>query len=452
MKTRPWQRTIIRDRSSNVIAASGGLGSSKTHGAVLKHFSLCLDNKNSKQSAFVEPRYRLVTSAAIPTWRKVLESMGFKNKIDYRVTRGGSYPILHFLPFDQEIHFLTGSDPEMIIAAEYSHATLDEADENPVETFRNLRSRIRCPNAQVRQMVIVGAPQGINWFAEDFDSETQDGWEQQGHLNWYNPERNFRRLRLVTDDNPHLPEGYVQELMDTYGHSPNLVKAYRYGIFTPLFEGSAYQAFREEEHILKEKRPMNPRKTIYLTFDFNSEPLVWTACQIDRHESIPDRNLYYVIDEADEGHAGLDDALYDFIMKFSPKAGFRDTEIRIYGDRSGYQSHHRHKLNDYDYIASELRQFYTRVYIEASKKVAPETSSVNSVNSLFSHARIKLNPNCRGLVRSFQATRWKQGVRKLDKPAGETWTHRSDSFKYLIYQLEVIDALNSKGRIYGINL
>ena len=451
LPTLEWQRSLINDHESAVIACSGGLRSSKTHGAVLRHFVLCLINKNSEFSAFIEPNDGLIKRVAIPLFRKVLKSVGFKEKLHYTITYGAPFPTLRLIITGQEIHFLTGSQPDSIVGSEYSHATIDEADENPIETFRNIRSRLSDSTAVVRQLGIFGAPQGINWFAENFDSETQDGWDLEGKYNWYNKKRNFRRFRLVTDDNPFLPDGYLDEMMDTYGHNKNLVKAYRYGIFTPLFEGTAYNAFLEERDVSKTKIDPDPRRPIYLTFDFNAQPLVWIAVQILPHPTIPNRNIYNVIDEADEGRDGLDDALYDFCMKFSPDK-FKSTEIRIYGDRSGYQSHHRHKSDDYQYITGELRQFYERVYVEASRKVAPETGSVESVNRCFAHGRIVLTPHVRGLIRSFQATCWKEAIRKLDKPAGETWTHRSDAFKYLIYQLEVIDSLNAKGRIYGINI
>jgi hypothetical protein len=453
-KRLPWQKILINDNSSAVIAATGGLRSSKTHGAVLKHINLCFINRDCIFSAFIEPTYGLIKRVAIPLFRKVLIEMGFQEGLHFSMTNSAPYPICYLHFSGQEIHFLTGSKPDMIVGSEYSHATVDEADEQPIETFRNIRSRLSDANAKVRQLVLVGAPQGIKWFAEQFDSETMEGWNLESTRNWYNPKRNFRRLRLITDQNPYLPEGYIEEMEDTYGHSLNLIKAYRYGIFVPLYEGTAYSSFREELHVSKNKAvEPDPKYPVYLTWDFNAYPLVWIAVQIRPwYRGVGKvKKRYTIVAEAKEGHNNMDDAIFDFVTQFPRKDGWGDTRIHIYGDRSGYQSSPRHRENDFEHITRNLRGFYNQVYMEASKRVAPEVDSVESVNRLFAGNNIVVSPKVTGLIRSWQSTCWQKGIRKLHKPAGEVHTHRSDAFKYLTYQLQVIDTLNSEKRQYGIN-
>jgi hypothetical protein len=40
------------------------------------------------------------------------------------------------------------------------------------------------------------------------------------------------------------------------------------------------------------------------------------------------------------------------------------------------------------------------------------------------------------LQRSLLSTRWKEGVKKLDKPSKDDWTHWSDALKYLAYAMQ----------------
>ena len=426
-----WAAKIISDRESKVIAITAGLGSGKTHGAAQKHVTLSFINCKSPFSAFVEPTYKKIDDTAIPTFKKVFADIGFIEGLDFKIVKS-PFPKIIICSTGHEIHMLSGDRPESIVGVEYSHATLDEAGDLKENVFLLVRSRLRCRFAVVRQLVVVGSPQGITWFANTFDSETQEGWTELDERDWVLPERKFRRLRLRTYDNPFLPDDYLDTLYDTFGHNKNLVKSYIDGIFCPLWVGNAYELYNPELHLIDNINP-SPYLDIALTFDFNANPLCWTALQEVRYHEDMRRQRWTAIHEASEHSSQLDDAAVEFALKH-PVDLFGETRIFIYGDSSGHAKSHKTAETDYEALARHLKQIgYKRVIVRAIKYNPLETMTVDAANRLFAHDRARICKRCKNLNRSLLATTWKEGVRKLDKPNGEDWTHPGDGFKYFAY-------------------
>jgi hypothetical protein len=451
----PWVEQLIADETHEELAVSAGLGSGKTHGACQWAIHRCMLNSRSPKMAFTEPLFRLLRTAAIPTFRKVLHALEWSEGSDYEVNQGAPVPSIKLKRTNQEILMFSASTPQSIVADEYHSFVMDEAGESQPLAFQNLQARTRCSQAVIRQGLHVGAPQGITHFAKLFglpeEGGADIGWDKIAARDFVNQRLSRRRIQLRTFDNPHVNGGdvltYCKRLMRQYGHNQALVNSYIYGVFCALFEGGAYD-FLPSRHVAPEEFDPDPYRTLYLSFDFNAYPMAWVAGQIIPHEG---EMVYLIAKEASKSLQGLDEALFDFVKKF-PRKEWRKSEIKVYGDRSGHASHHRVKLSDYDFIRKELSTVYDHVSIQATKLVAPESESVDVCNRLFKLGRLMCNPSCTQLQRSWQSMRWKDGERKLHKPSGETISHVSDATKYLIYQLEVLDALQTRKKTYGVNV
>jgi hypothetical protein len=161
------------------------------------------------------------------------------------------------------------------------------------------------------------------------------------------------------------------------------------------------------------------------------------------------RFRYILLDEANEGAEQLDDAAVEFCAKF-PLAKYRDTIIALYGDRTGHARSHKVKGTDFQNFAEYLKKLgYRNVQIRATTDVAPESGSVEAVQKLFAKRLLYICKNCRMTKISFMRTQWQKGIRKLDKPSKETWTHHGDAVKYFVYQeLREFDG-KSLNQIYG---
>lgn len=457
-----WVGEAIKDLTTWQFGVSAGLGSGKTHGADVWFHDRVIKNQGCMFSAQLWPTYQKIHDAGIPTYRKVLRSYGWREGRDFKVLKS-PFPKLIYLADNpgHEVHFLSGENPESIVASEYSHASEHEAGVIIREASENLRSRVRDPKALIRQVMREGAPQGLNNFADDFDSSIQPGWSRAAYRDYVNLQGLPRRRFVVwTDDNPFIPQSYLIQLDDTYGHNPNLIKSYRYGEFCSLSEGSAYSNYFPQKHDLASPVEADPFREIILQLDFNVSPLAWVAGQLVPYNEPEYKNgvwrnarkfRYTLINEANEGNEQLDDAAVEFAEKF-PVGIYRDTEISLYGDRTGHARSHKTRGTDFENFAGYLRELgYRNIKIRATTSIAPESASVEAVQRLFSKCLIQIGPACRMTKISFMRTKWKTGVRKLDKPSGETWTHHADAVKYFVYQeLREFDG-KSLNRIYGTN-
>lgn len=453
-----WVGEAIRDHKSSVMAVTAGLGSGKTHGSCQWHHDRVRINKESRFSAFMEPTFQKVMDTAIPNYEKVLKSIGRVEGRHFRVIRS-SFPRIVYLDQPHEVHFLSAVNPDSIAGVEYSHATEDEAGVNSKEARDNLRGRLyRDPQAKLSQYLIGGAPQGINAFADEFDSQTLPGWDvsKSGDHVLVREVENVliqkRRFIVWSDDNPFVRPQYLAELQDTYGHNPNLIRSYRYGEFCPLTAGAAYSNYFPQKHQLDKDIEPDRYLDIALTWDFNANPLAWIAFQKFTFTEFGNRLQRYIgVHEANQGSANLDEAILEFAVKF-PVELFADTLIELYGDSSGHAKSHKVAGSDYDNIRRILTRLgYKRVVIRAIHHNPLETETVEALNNAFLRNVLNLCPRLRLARKSLMSTTWKDNTRKLDKPSDDTWTHHSDAMKYFAY-VALRNFTNSPRReIHGVN-
>lgn len=446
-----WVNRALQDHSARVIAVTAGLGAGKTHGLCDWHYHRCVANRHSNFSGYLLPTYQKVFDSAIPTFKKVFDGLGLHEGPHYKVIKAPFPKIILKKLNNHEIHFISGNRPDKIVAVEYSHLTGDEAGTLQEESIKLARTRVRCPDATIRQVALGGITMGeIGYFPELFDTDYKNNagqWAQWYPGDYINRQRKLRRFRLSTYDNPFMPHDYISNLLDTFGDDPNYVKAWILGYFVPLWKGSAY-TFNPARDIIENIDP-DPNLDIYLSFDFNACPLAFICCQkvrFDEHEGRTFKFIAY--DEAQFNNTHLEDACAEFIAKH-PIHIFQHTPIRIFGDRSGYSDSHRTRTNDYEEISRFLKQHgYKRVYIEALTHNPLETISVEALNRWLQSEQHKICRRCVNYTGSLLKTRWRENVRKLHKPANDTWTHFGDAGKYLAYAVAQME-----GQIIrGVNL
>ena len=436
-----WVAEAIDDYQSSVIACTAGMGSGKTDGG--SDWLLdCVDvNYECPFYAFMEPTYQKVMDTAIPTMQRVLQRYGRAEDWHYKVIKS-PHPKIIFkdIRWNPEVHFISAEKPDRIAAVQYTCALEDEAGVNKVAARRNLRTRLyRQSNARKQQFMVMGAPQGINAFAEEFDSETLDGWDtshSRDHILRREVEGVIvqkRRFIIHTDDNPFVPRQYIIELQDTYGHNPMLIQSYRFGRFCPLSERAAFSNYMPQKHDVEGFEP-DPYLDIILKWDFNFNPLAWVASQGFVRDYPQRHKTYVALHEANEGAHNLDDACVEFAFKFPPER-FGETPIYVYGDRSGHSDSHKINGSDFDNVKQYLNNLgFRHVFIKATKSVVPEAASVEALNKMFFNGSYLVHKRCKMLRRGLLATQWQDRARKLEKPDGETHTHHPDAVKYWAWQ------------------
>jgi len=426
-----WVREAIQDAATKVFAVTAGLGSGKTHGECQCHHDRVLKNK-SRFSFFMMPTHQKIRDAAVPTYEKVLAQQGYVEGVHYDIVKSPSY-VLRYCN-GREVHFISGNTPKQLVATEYGHGTIDEAGSITEEVYKLARTRLRDINGD-NQLMMGGVPQGLNYYSDLFN-EVTDGWIERETRDWLQLDKGFRRFRLTSYHNPFLPADYVQNLIQLYGENSPYTLSYVYGIFCALTEGNVYSNYTPVKHKVPDIQP-DPALTIYLTMDFNACPLAWVSCQrIPETVDYWRRHILTAIHNADANSSNLEDAAVEFAAKHPP-AKFRRTLIELHGDSSGHAQSHKTRLSDYQAMQKYLHQLgFERVEICAGRFNPLETETVEALNRLFLGDECVHCERTVQLQRSLMATRWRANVRKIDKPANDTWTHWSDSLKYLAFDLQ----------------
>ena len=436
-----WVSRAKRDETSNLLAVTAGLGSGKTHGAVQWHYDRVVLNAKAPRSVYVMPIYEMIWNTAVPTWDKVLTDYGLREGRDYTFV-GSPIPLCRFRRAGHEVHFLSATRPDKIKAVEFSHGVMDEPGISRKESYDRLRERVRDQRAVANQLLLAGTPEGMTWFADEFDSDGQEGWVRHTtrdaslvrRIASTGDEIRLRRFRLSTYDNEaFLPAGYIAGLLDSYRANPAYVQAYIEGKFCPLVTGGCYANYMPRVHDVDD-RAADAQLTLDLTFDFNADPLAWVSLQTVAVEEFGERtHRRFALHEAGLGPNTLDEACVEFAAKHPPVL-FYKTPIRIFGDSSGWSASHKTRKNDYEAVKYYLKELgYQRVEICALKFNPLETESVDALNRWFLNRELVVCRRCSALRRSLVSTRWKEGEKRIEKKAGETHTHHSDAVKYYAY-------------------
>ena len=411
-----WVQRAIDDEVSNYIGVSAGLGSGKTRGATDWLDDRVMLNKRVPYFFVMMPIYQKIHDAAIPKFRELYQERGMLEGKDFSIVKS-PFPKIVFPKnsknIQQEVHFISANRPDKINAVEYGSGFISETGSTSKDAIRNVRDRVRHPHADLLQVMMEGAPQGMTYFSDLFDSDSQEGWDKsrkRDHVKRYLNERNewiqYRRFRLTTYDNEKfLPPGYISGLLDNYKGLLAYQQSYIEGRFTPLVEGNAYSNYKTL-HDCEDVAP-DPYLDINFCLDFNANPLAWASVQKFPYIEYDERRFVYKVTHEASGDFGqLDEAVAEFSTKH-PVELFKDTPIRIYGDRTGHAGSHKVRGSDFEVIYGYLKELgYRNVSIEATKQVAPEAASVEAVQRLFLNNILFVCNRCKMVRRSFLSTRF----------------------------------------------
>lgn len=441
-----WVNEIMQDDSSDFIAVTAGVGSGKTYGVVQALYYKMTQSPQALRWFYAMPIYELIRNTFFPTWIKFADSIGMIENVHYKLIKS-PFPQIR-LCNKQVVDCLSMQRPDKIKATEYAGGVVDEPGVCPDESIERLIERSRSKLVKKVQILFPGTPEGLdNYFAKRFNSDDDPRWdhsvkkdhtlEQIVSTDKGDKKVRYRRFRISTYDNLHnLSDNYVPNLLDTYGSNEQFVRSYIYGYFVPLFTGGCYSEYKSRIHDIADIDP-DKYLPIYLTFDFNANPVSWISVQDINFEEFGTRVKRKVaIHESEFGNDLLEKACVEFAFKH-PVEAFKVTPIYLYGDRSGLSASHKSSLNDYERIKAALEELgYENVYIRSLSYNPLQTTAVDALNYWFRKYELVLCQRLKNLRNSLQQTRWKPGTKQIDKPNGETHTHFSDALKYLAYALQ----------------
>lgn len=440
-----WVGKVLKDRTQfRTHWITKGLGSGGTYGLALWHYLMCQINAKSRFSWCLAPTYIQVRNVLLPTFAEVwADKFGLREGRDFRIVSSGQ-PRIELHETGQEIRFYSASKPERLVGDNISHCSGTEVGLWARLAYAKSSMRIRCPKATVLQYLGEGTPEGMNWWQEEADFP--DGVDEA---------RNYRRVTLWTDDNKHLPEGYVEkQIVAKFSYDPSKVISYRYGRFVPFTKGTAYWEWFDQRNV-RLGLEIQPSRPICMNWDFGVTPLPWVAMQLQPHTTRAGDfvNRFVAICEGSGKARGVQDACAEFIAAVPP-AIYRDVPIHLYGGHDGYSASPRVEGSTWDQIAKILKRYYAKVEIRASRAAPEIIDRLNRVNSLLAHELFVVSPQCTNLIGSLSKTALKPGTWEFVKhPADKDFSHFSDAVGDMLFTLSKGWDLEQPSRkvSYGVN-
>lgn len=161
-------------------------------------------------------------------------------------------------------------EPDKLRSLNLSGFYVDESSQVSEAAFMLLQGRLRGPG--LRKGFMTTNPNGHDWQYHWFVK--QDMFKHEG------AKEQFKLVRAPSTENIHLPDGYVQSMMQTW--SEDRVQREIMGSFD-AFEGQVYHEFRRDTHVVKPfKIPDEWTKIMGMDHGYrNPAAVVWGAVDYD---------------------------------------------------------------------------------------------------------------------------------------------------------------------------
>ncbi len=224
------QADFVYERSVRNVGYFGGVGIGKTSALVIDFFTFAMEYPGSAQ-VLTEPVFGMVRDVLIPTINTYFGEY-----------KGHLYDLAErSVPHD--VRFVNGSiirlrsteTGEHLLGTNLARAGMDEATLGDQESsWKWLASRLR-QKGYPHQLKLTGTPRGRNWVWRIFFSNDRL--------------TNSRAFTAETRDNKHLPDDYVEELLQAYGGWDNpLARQELRGAWLEM-AGQVFPQFQRTVHV-----------------------------------------------------------------------------------------------------------------------------------------------------------------------------------------------------------
>jgi len=439
-----WTHKILQDNTPfRKFHITKGLGAGGSWGAAIWHLYLTLEINNALNSTswVIAPTYAQIEDPCITTIVEILEKIyNMHEGEDYKLNTSGRPKIV--FKNNVTISFRSAEKAQNLVGSNITHIWVTEPGLLKETAFGKLTGRMRSPKSNRLQWLLEGTPEGdTHWrkladFPEGVDEKL-----------------NKVRFILHTADNKFIRPGYVEEVLQAYGHDEAKKRSYTLGEFADFVKGTAYWEY-SEARVRVFKTYKDPKRTLNLAWDFNKSPLAWVCFQRFHHEKLYTRREVFEVHGVSNGEAkGLLDAVADFAVQY-PVEIFGDTLIEIDGDVSGNHGSWKTDGSDYDNIIKYLKSIgYGKIVLKVPSDNPDVRPRLERVNALMAYDRIKVHTTCQNLHHSFSKTQLVPGTFILQKERNDMWSHWSDAFGYALWRITKSENLEKPRakKVVGIN-
>ena len=409
----PHQQKFCEDIDHRKLALVCGFGAGKTYALVSKSIILASMNVGCI-SAIFEPTAPMLRDILMRTMNELLEL--WEIPFTFRASPLPEYQ----LQFKEGVHTIllrTILTYQRLRGQNLCAVGFDEADtvnKRDAEQAMNM-ALARLRSGDVQQFYATTTPEGHSWAFDTFEK---------------NAKEDTRLIKAKTSDNPYLPEGFIDSLLENY--PPQLIQAYLNGNFCNLTTGQVYDKFDRNIHVLETDPVINEHEPIRVGIDFN-------IGNMNAVIGIATANKFIVIDEIAKSHDT--DSLAKEI-----KAKYPFNKIYVYPDASGGN---RSTNASRTYI--QILESYGFLNQSALSNPAIR-DRVNSVQGMFlngkGESKMMISKKAIRLIECLELQSYNEKG-EPDKDAG--YDHMNDALGYITWRLFNPLHMNA-GRKTGIRL
>jgi len=272
---------------------------------------------------------------------------------------------------------------------------LDETRDTKEEAFKVVMGRLRCRRSKKLQIRLTSSPSGFDWMHDYFSGEKKTD--------------DFSLIHATSQDNPFLPNGYIDTLKGSY--DSKMYKQEILGQVINITQGPVYYAFDRDKHVKPTNR-MDQYK-VWIGMDFNVNPMTasitnlnGTNIKVFDEIFLMTSNTNEVADTIKERHGGGHSIVPDSTGKAlkTSAAGLSDHQI----------------LEDAGFEVMGTRNPF-------------RIDRYNCVNNMLEKGMIQIDPKCKHLIRDLELVSYKEGTSMPDTTKDKTLTHSSDNLGYLAW-------------------
>lgn len=288
-KQQQFLSAALNTKGPSYILYSGGVGSGKTLIGCITILTMALMESGDYLIArLYNPELK------ITTYKNFLELCPPELIVEHRVAD----QIIKIRAADgnlSNIIFRGMEEPEKHKSLNLNAAYLDECSQISEEAFTILQGRLR--GRAFRKIIATTNPNGHSWLyrywiKKDFNNEKA--------------KNNFIAFHAPSTENLHLPEGYVQNMLDSWSH--DRIQREVMGSWD-AFQGQVYTEFERSRHVIKPfKIPDEWTKFVGLDHGYrNPAAAVWCAMDYDGN-IYAYREFYqneWIIEEIVKGRSGV---------------------------------------------------------------------------------------------------------------------------------------------------
>lgn len=407
----PTQEVLFEDVTTDTLMLSAGLGSGKTYALCRKALKLSALNKGFA-GAILVPTYSDFRRDVKPEMEKILHDMGLTKKKHWNFHN--THKEYSFVWNESPLYILTGENE--IAGPNLAYIMINEFSSIKYERIKEALRRVRVKDAPYKQKNLVGTPQDIYGWLEEFV-------ELQEKMNESEP-NSFRLLHADTKENTFVDDNYRRHLEGMLDEQQ--LKVFASGQIIPLGQNMFYYSFGLNN--LDKTLKLDLQKMIYINIDFNVGNMHATIAQIINSNDKKTKEAHFVGEIVLRDHSSDTFAMINAIKTQFPSM---ERSIIITCDSSGKSRKTTGKTD-----VHVLRQAGYEVRYR-SVNIRLRTRQI-LVNGLLYHQKIKINPKtCPVLVKDLKKVRQRKEDFTKDKKV-EDLTHASDTLDYFIdFEFEI---------------